>query len=332
MRHTLHRRRRWHHWLLVIVSACVFFQIALPQDEPRKERPGGASTADEAVLRDLAQDFYAAYAKKDLDGFLRLWSAKAPELDARQKATQKLFADHEKIEVKSLAIPKVTVDGARAKLRVDVDMIAVEIKTGKPAAGLGQMRQALYWVKEEGRWKLWRELPAVEDFVDSLLKAKTETEQSELLASGKELVSRHLLQPLLNRAIKLQQQADYPEALAAFRLLQTISETLGEPFGAGASFNGRGAIYHYQGNYIESLEYYGKALKIAEQLGQEGRIASTLNNIGLIQTDQGDYDSALEYLQRSLAISERLKNQVEVARTLANISRVHPARGAYGQA
>jgi CHAT domain-containing protein len=173
---------------------------------------------------------------------------------------------------------------------------------------------------------------AAEEFVDTLLKARTEAEQSRLLVDRKELVSRSLIQPLLNRAIKFQQQADYPEALAAYRLLQTVSEMLGEPLGIGASFNGRGNIRASQGNYIEALEYYRKALKIVEQLGQEPRIAATLNNIGLVQAYQGDYDSALDYLQRSLTISEKLKNQVEIARTLANISKVHRERGAYSMA
>lgn len=323
MRHTT------FHWLLVSALVCCLFSFGLTQDESRKERSGAA---DEAALRALAQEFYAAYSKRDLDGFLRLWSAKSSELGARQEAMQKLFADHEKIEARSLTIREVKIEGEKAKLRVDVEISAVETKTGKPAAGFGQMRQALDCIKEEGKWKLWRELPAAEDFVETLLKAKTEAEQSQLLTSEKELVSKSLLQPLLNRAIKFQQQADYTEALAAYRLLQAIAETLGEPFGIGASLNGRGAVYFYQGNYIEALEYFQKALKLAEQSGQEARIAATLNNIGLVQTLQGDYDSALDFLRRSLAFSEKLKNQLEMARTLANIGKIHRERGAYGLA
>ena len=321
-----------HRWLWVVISACILFSIVLAQDESRKERPALPSTADEADLRALAQEFYAAYARKDLDGFLRLWSAKSPELASRRAATQKLFADHERIELKSLAVRKVTVDGEKAKLRVDVELNAVEVNTGKPAAGYGQMRQALDCAREEGKWKVWRELPAAEEFVDTLLKAATESEQSRLLAGEKDLVTKRLLQPILSRATKFQQQADYPEALAAYRLLQTVSETIGEPAGISASFNGSGNVHVYRGDYIEALEYYRKSLKIAEQLGQEAKIASTLNNIGLVKSYQGDYDSALDYLQKSLAISEKLKNQAEIARTLANLSRIHRDRGAYGLA
>src|SRR5262245_30722518 len=73
-------------WIVIVVG--LLFSSVLAQDESRKERPGSASAADEAALRALAQEFYSAYAKKDLEGFLRLWSARAPELEARRQAMQ----------------------------------------------------------------------------------------------------------------------------------------------------------------------------------------------------------------------------------------------------
>ena len=97
MRH-IGRRRQSCLWL--IVPACVLFSAASAQDEHRRERPGPASTADEASLRALAREFYAAYARKDLEGCARLWGAKSPDFAERRRATAKLFADHEKIEVK----------------------------------------------------------------------------------------------------------------------------------------------------------------------------------------------------------------------------------------
>ena len=118
-----------HRWLWVVISACIFFSIVLAQDESRKERPAFPSTVDEADLRALAQEFYAACARKDLDGFLRLWSAKSPELASRRTATQKLFADHEKIEVKGLAPLKIVVESDKAKLSLQVQLRAVEAKT-----------------------------------------------------------------------------------------------------------------------------------------------------------------------------------------------------------
>jgi hypothetical protein len=157
----------------IILSACLLISLILAQTGSGQQRPDAATAADETALRALAPEFYAAYAKKDLDGFIGLWSAKAPDLASRRQAIRKLFAENEKIEVKSLVIPKITIDGGKAKLRVDVEMNAIETKTGKPSAGLGKIIRALHGVKEEGAWKVWREAPAVEDLADAL--ATTET-------------------------------------------------------------------------------------------------------------------------------------------------------------
>src|SRR5262249_2280906 len=122
-----HSGRLWS-----VILTCLLFSSMPAQDESRKERPASAAAADELALRALAEEFYASYAKKDLDGFLRLWSARAPELAARRQTMQKLFADHEKIEVKGLVIRKMAVEAEKAKLRVELEMSAIEVKTGKP--------------------------------------------------------------------------------------------------------------------------------------------------------------------------------------------------------
>ena len=171
MRHTL------RHLLPIGALVCFCFTFNPAQDESRKERPGSVSAADEAALRALAQEFYAAYAKKDLDGFLRLWSAKSPELASRRTAMQKLFADHEKIELKSLAIPKVTVDGEKGKARVEVEINAIEAKTGKLSTEFGQMKRSMHSVKEGGVWKVWQEASAAVDLADALVAAKTDDDK-----------------------------------------------------------------------------------------------------------------------------------------------------------
>src|SRR4030095_11183764 len=100
------------------------------------------SATDDAALRVLVDELYGSYAKKDLDGFLRLWSAKSPELAARRETVQKLFVDNEKIEVKGLLIRQMAFEGEKAKLRVELEMSAIEVKTSKPAAGLGKKVRA----------------------------------------------------------------------------------------------------------------------------------------------------------------------------------------------
>jgi CHAT domain-containing protein len=322
--------RTMRRWLWGAIPAYICYTLTLTQAESGQDR--AVFTTDETAVRALAQDFYDALARKDLDAVLRLWSEKSPELSSRRETTQKLFAGHEKIELKSLAVRKATIKGDVARLRVDLDLNAIEARTGKPAGGYGRMEKALDCVKEGGRWKLWRERPAAEDFAETLLNAKTETERSQLVANAGEPVSVNLLRAVLARADAFQQQGDYPEALAAYRLLQTLAEPLGDPMWSGAVFNGRGKVYASQGNYLEAAENFRSALKIAEQVGQEQKIAASLNNLGLLHAFQGDFDSALGYLQRSLAISQKLGNKLDVGRTLGVISEIYRDRGAYGLA
>ena len=90
-------------WLSAAALACCCLTLNLAQDGTPQTAP--ASAADETALRALVGDFCAAYAKEDLDGFLRLWSAKSPDLAARRKAMEQIFLTYDRIEVKNISPP-----------------------------------------------------------------------------------------------------------------------------------------------------------------------------------------------------------------------------------
>src|SRR5437870_2290800 len=97
-------------WLLLVPIAC----LAL--------LPPSASADDGADLKAVVEQFFAAYTKKDLDGFMSLWSTKSPDLALRRQGIQQLFATTEKIGVNSLTIRKVVAEGETSKVRVAVEM------------------------------------------------------------------------------------------------------------------------------------------------------------------------------------------------------------------
>jgi len=321
MRHGL------RYWFLggALVCCCFFFNLA--QDESRKERPGSASAADEAVLRALAQEFYAAYAKKDLDGFLRLWNAKSPEFAARRQTMQKLFADHERIDVKDLAPRKMTVEGERAKLRVEVEMNAIEAKTGKPSAGFGKMIRALQCVKEERTWKVWREAPAEEELAAALIAAKTEQGRAALMSEEKELATAKLALALIRQGNHFSDQAIYAQALTAYRLGQSVAELIGDKDGVANALHGIGRVHSIQGNYGQALEHCQKSLAIFEVLDNKEGMVRALSTVATIYRSQGDYGQALEYYQRGLAMSEAIGIKLGIALGLANIGIIHRSQG-----
>src|SRR5262245_40969928 len=88
---------------LLILSHCFKVLVAaLPL--PASSISVVRQSTDENELRVLADAFFKTWAAKDIDGFLRLWSAKSPELEASRKLASELFANSGKIEVNNLLV------------------------------------------------------------------------------------------------------------------------------------------------------------------------------------------------------------------------------------
>lgn len=314
--------------LCSVILVCILLSSVSAHDESRRQ----PSAADNAALRALVHEFYGSYAKKDLDGFLRLWSARSPELATRRETIQKLFADHEKIEIKGLVIRQMVVEGEKAKLRVELEMDTLEVKTGKPAAGLGKMMCALEGVNEQGAWKIWREAPAEEDLANALALLKTDDEQSALLTAEKELVTERLVRELNRQGNSKRLQGNFREALARFSIAQKIAEQIGDRAGIAASLANIGYFHYLHGNHAQAQENYQKSLAFSEAIGNKAGIANARRGIGIVHIFRSNYAQALEQLQQSLAINEAIGNKDEIARTLSNIGTAHMSQGNYTQA
>src|SRR5262245_49287507 len=92
---------------LSLIFNCLFPAARASQD-----------STDESELRSLAEIYFKRWAAKDLDGFLKLWSARSPELEARRKAMEKLFATSDRLELRGMTIGFVRIDKNQARLRV----------------------------------------------------------------------------------------------------------------------------------------------------------------------------------------------------------------------
>src|SRR5262245_2735861 len=82
--------------LCFLALTATFISPALTQSQSAPPATAAQHSADEAALRALAEAFFRAWAAKDLNDWLRLWSAQAPELEARKKATAELFTSSAK--------------------------------------------------------------------------------------------------------------------------------------------------------------------------------------------------------------------------------------------
>jgi hypothetical protein len=93
---------------------------------------------DEISLRKLAVEFFTRWAYLDLDGYLSLWSARAPERGTRKIVTGGLFAGSKRIELSNLATRKINMAEDRAVVRVIVEAKVIASKTSKAEDSCGR--------------------------------------------------------------------------------------------------------------------------------------------------------------------------------------------------
>jgi CHAT domain-containing protein len=301
---------------------CVF---SIAQEQGRNAQPGAD---DQAAIQKLATDFFAAYAKEDLDGLLRLWSAQSPELAAFKQRAQQQFTAWEKIEVKNVGLRRLTVTVARAKMRVELELSAIEAKTGKAAPGLGRMLRALECVKEGDGWRVWSFISATDDLAATLAGAKTDEERQRALAEAEsELLNNALTQAVVRTTDQLRIQGDMTQALATLQFMRQWAEQRNDRSGQAAALNGIGVIFGVQGDIGTATEHFQKAAELFAALGDKQSYARLLNNIALNYNSVSNFDLAVDYLRRSLEIKEQLGDQVGIAASLIGLGNTQRMSG-----
>ena len=291
--------------------------------------PNLSQSSLDTDVRAVVEQYFARYATKDLDGLLSLWSAKSPDYAAVKKDLERQFAA-EDYRLSAPSISRIKVEGEQASLRATVKLTTTDLKTNKQRER--QIRSNFALVREDGRWKVWRFVPAENDLAEMLVKAKTEEERSGLLAQEKELVTPDLVQALNNQGDRLRSQGNFTQALAVHILSQSIGEPIGDQAGVASALEGIGNTHEKQGNYAKALEHLQKSLAISEALRDEAGIAASLNNLANVHQRQGNLAQALDYLQRSLRTFEALGDKGRIARALGNLATVQWAQSDYAAA
>lgn len=326
-----------------------------------------AQTADEtSLVRSVVDSFFAAFHKKDVDGLTALWSTKAPELEAFKTEARRTFSATGGAELKGFEIQRVRVEGTSAIVR-----LKVESTLGQPATGVRRVNRTLRLVKEDGRWKVWQFEPSELELATNLVSAKTETDQSALLAAEPDLITVELVQAVRNQAQPLMRR-DLSQALKAWQLMRSIAEKIGDEQNVAFAINNMGVVHYTRGDYKQALElwelqlsleatkrdraimartlnnigmiksFYGdtagaldyvqRSERLAQEAGDKRVLYNALNNLGLLNRGRGDYARALEYFEKSLALSEALNDKAVISLTLNNVGTIHGMQGNQSQA
>ena len=287
-----------------------------------------AQSTDEASLTGIVKSFFDAYQKEDIEGIKKLWSEKSPEATSSRESFQQTFTASDDIEVKSIAIGKMGMEGEKATLRVVAEMSAVDAKTGNAARGFGKQNLTFHFVKEGGNWKLWRYVKSEEELAVSIVAAKSEEERKALLETEKDLITVELHRSLSRQAEFLSDEGDYEKAITVFQLAQKIAEQLDDKLGIAFTLRGIAVINFRKGSYTLAVDYYQRSMKIAAPLGGNAAL-DTLKNHPL---SQSNYVERLDYYQKSLKIAELLGDKATIAATLNSIGLYHRLLGHYAQA
>ena len=318
--------------LCFLASSLTFISPTLTQSQSEPPTTAAQHSADEAALRSLAETFFHTLAAKDLNGFLRLWAPESPNLESRKQETQKLFVDDENIEVKKVTVYKVTIDGEKARLRVDAEINAVEAKTGKPSPGSGLRKRVINCVRENGGWRVRSEESAFENLTKALTATATEKERDLLLDDEKDLWSAELIDALIDEGRRYDSQGLYPNALNMFRAAQSVAEKINDSPRLAHSLNSIGRVHVYMANYNLALEPLQKSLRLAEAQGNQRTISLALNNLGLLHKGQGNFNLAMEFFRKYLEMSQIQGNKAFMAAALGNIGNIYRIQGNYSLA
>ena len=295
------------------------------QDKPATTNQGSRADSQDGALHALVEQYIAAYAKKDLSGMMALWSSQSPHRTAREKQIEGFFASIDSLSVSDIEVQRIAVEGEKAKLRVTLEVTALDVKTGKSPVGAGKSARIIECAREAGSWKIWRDADATEDLALLLLSAKNDMERSSLLEQEKELAAPALVQALIRNGQGLRTKGELDQALRAFQIARALAEQIGDARGASNALLNLGVIHNMQGDHKQAMDFFEKSLQVAESLGDQNMILTRQMNIATVYASQLEFPKALELFKKCLAIAENLGNknlQFSIYMNMAHIDRI----------
>jgi len=318
---------RGRYCCLILLTAFGPGALLRAQEKPETSARAAQEAPPDTALQALVEQYLAAYAKKDLNAMMALWSSNSPELNPRRHELEKYFAENDKIAFAHVEIHPTSGRGEKVRLRVSAEISAAEAKTGKASTGPGKMERVFELVKERASWKVWREKDAFDDLAENLINAENEPSRTALMNEAKDLVTPSL-QPALNKlGHTLLSQGDVPKARLSFQLMQQVAVEIGDQKGVALALESMGTLSYMQGEHQQALEYFTKCIQAAQSAGDKKLAARGLRGMGIAHEYLNDYPQALRDYGQSLEVAESLNERPLIAGLLSDIGIVKDLLG-----
>lgn len=280
-------------------------------------------SSDEVALRAAIEQYLAALPMEDLDAITRMWSEKLSDAEQRKKALEGFFSTIREIEVKNIRIRRLSIEGDRADVLATFELNGIDIRSGKPALGLGKVNRKLEFTKEAEGWKVSNEAWAEFELAARLVEAKGELEYAALIAEDRELLTPWLARRLQLFASPHGAIVESDRSMNAYLAIRYVAEQMGDKAWLAEAFNGIAVHLESRGNLDAAFELYEKSLKLREEPSNRHTLTVPLSNIGYAYQKQGDYGAAMEKLQQALVLAEEAGEKNYIANCLLKIGIIH---------
>lgn len=310
--------------------------------------PPQPQSSDEAALIALITRYDAAYSKKDLGALVAFWSQRSPDLRAGiEEALQTMQGGV--YSSSDISVSQIKIGDNKAILQASVDFESSDAQTGVRRHEKRVRNFAL--IKEGGEWKVWRDADhsqdlsaflekgsewkvsadSLEQFAVALVNA-SEPERERLLADNKKMVTTDLRDALTRKVGALQIPGSYDRAVSLLRLVQKISEQLGDKAGIAAAERQMGDVFREWGRGADALKHYLDAAALYDAIRQRPSKAAALISIAQVYFAQKNYKLAIETYEKALAEFEGLNNTRAIADTLEELASVYYDQESYDRA
>lgn len=165
------------------------------------------------------------------------------------------------------------------------------------------------------------------ELATALLAAKTEAEQTALLATGQSFVTAELCRELAARGEAQFKQRKFDPALAVFQLMLTVARRLNDQSWQAHALSKQGAAWHQAGRIQAAAEAHQQSLLLFRAIGDQLGEAEALRNLGMANRVLGNYALAQDYYRQALALAERLGDNLQLARTFNSLSIINRLMG-----
>jgi tetratricopeptide (TPR) repeat protein len=125
----------------------------------------------------------------------------------------------------------------------------------------------------------------------------------------------------------LDDQSQFPEAIAAFSAAEDLFRDAGDRNGMATAFNDLGIVLQKQGDLAGAREKLSEARAGFEHIGDENGLGAALTNLGEVYRAQGELKQAEELYQQALRIFRRTGRKDNEYATMNNLGAVLFQRG-----